>query len=78
MMDIAALAWPLGRTDVDGFSDISAMVSQNFPMVTAGVSMSLLIGVMDLAARGFPFNDCTPGVEPDPPAPVIILRNFVI
>lgn len=68
MMDIAALAWPLGRTDLKGFNDFPALASQNFPMVTAGVSSRLFIGCMDLAARGFGFDDCAPGGTASPDA----------
>ena len=63
MMDIPALAFPLGRTDLKGFNDIAAMVSQNFPTSVAGVAESVFIGVMNLAERGTGFNACSPGVQ---------------
>ena len=73
MMDIPALAFPIGRTDLKGFDDMPAMVSQNFPTVGGGVGMDLLMGVMSLAGRGFNFNACGPGnAEADGSAGAVI------
>jgi hypothetical protein len=66
MMDIAALAWPVGRTDLKAFNGMPAFASQDFSTPLGATSMRLFTGSMNLGGRGFGFNDCVPG-GPDSP-----------